>query len=77
MYNRVDFIFRQALSQPLKPTKFGKDKRRKHHHWKVTVFFKGGDRFARIYTDRKRTLGFAKRQRKSPVVKLARVTEVH
>jgi hypothetical protein len=59
-----------------KPTKFGKDKRRKHRHWQVTVFYEDGERFARTYTDHKRAAGFADRQKKSPVVKMARVTEI-
>jgi hypothetical protein len=35
---------------------FGKDKWRKHRHWKVTVFYKDGERFARLYTDREKGL---------------------
>jgi hypothetical protein len=59
-----------------KPTTYGKDKRRKHHHWQVTIFYRDGERFARTYTDRKKAIAFAERQRKSPVVKLARVTQI-
>ena len=59
-----------------KRTKFGKDRRRKHNHWQVTVFYKGGDRFARVYTDHDKAAGFADRQKKSPVVKMARVTQL-
>ena len=59
-----------------KRTKFGKDRRRKHKHWQVTVFYKDGERFARVYTDHKKAAGFADRQRKSPVVKMARVTQL-
>jgi hypothetical protein len=55
---------------------FGKDGRRKHHHWQVTLFYKDGETFARMYTDRDKAAGFAERQRKSPVVKTARVTLV-
>ena len=57
-------------------TKFGKDKRRKHRHWLATIFYRDGERFARTYTDHKKAIAFAERQRKSPVVKLARVTQV-
>jgi hypothetical protein len=57
-------------------TKFGKDKRRKHRHWLATIFYRDGERFARTYTDRKKAIAFAERQRKSPVVKLARVTQI-
>jgi len=56
-----------------KRTSFGKDKRRKHHHWKVTVFYENGERFARTYTNQEKATGFAERQKKSPVVKMARV----
>jgi hypothetical protein len=59
-----------------KPTTFGKDKRRKHHHWQVTLFYKDGETFARVYSDRDKADGFAERQKKSPVVKMARVTQV-
>jgi hypothetical protein len=57
-------------------TNFRTDNRRKHHHWQVTVFYDDGERFARTYTDREKASNFAERQRKSPVVKMARVTEV-
>ena len=52
-----------------KQPSFANDKRRKHHHWQVTVFYQDGERFARTYTDHKRAAGFADRQKKSPVVK--------
>jgi len=61
---------------PRKRTKLGKDKRRKHKHWQVTVFYKDGEKFARVYTDRPKAAKFAERQRKSPVVKTARVLQV-
>ena len=57
-------------------TNFGKDKRRKHRHWQATIFYRDGDRIARTYADRKKAVAFAERQRKSPVVKLARDTQV-
>jgi hypothetical protein len=57
-------------------TSFKKDGRRKHHHWQVTVFYKDGERFARTYTVHTKAAGFAERQRKSPVVKMARVIEI-
>jgi hypothetical protein len=59
-----------------KGTKFGKDKRRKHRHWLATIFYRDGERFARTYTSRAKAVAFAERQRKSPVVKLARVTQM-
>lgn len=54
----------------------GKDKRRKHRHWQVTVTYRDGEKFARVYADRVKATNFAERQRKSPVVKTARVMEV-
>jgi|SRR5580704_10845564 hypothetical protein len=59
-----------------KRTKLGKDRRRKHKHWQVTVFYKDGEKFGRVYTDRAKATKFAERQRKSPVVKTARVLQV-
>jgi hypothetical protein len=55
---------------------FSKDARRKHHHWEAKVFYKDGETFARVYTDHEKAAGFAERQRKSPVVKMARVTQI-
>jgi hypothetical protein len=55
---------------------FNADKRRKHHHWLVTVFYADGERFGRVYTDKDKAARFADRQRKSPVVKSARVAQV-
>lgn len=54
---------------------FQKDKHRKHHHWRVTVFYPDGEKFARVYTDHERATGYAERQRRSPIVKLVRVTK--
>jgi hypothetical protein len=59
-----------------KRTQYGKDKRRKHRHYQVTVFYADGEKFARVYTDKGKAVKFAERQRKSPVVKLARVVQV-
>lgn len=55
---------------------FGKDRRRKHHHWLVTVYYADGEKFGRVYTDRDKAARFAERQRRSPVVKSARVSQV-
>ena len=55
---------------------FGTDRRRKHHHWLVTVYYADGEKFGRVYTDRDKAARFAERQRRSPVVKSARVTQV-
>jgi hypothetical protein len=54
-------------------TAFKKDRRRKHRHWQVTVFYRDGEKFARVYTDRGKAAAFADRQKRSPVVKSARV----
>jgi hypothetical protein len=59
-----------------KCTRLGKDKRRKHHHFEAKIFYNDGEVFARRYTDRKKANAFADCQRKSPVVKLARVTQL-
>jgi hypothetical protein len=59
-----------------KRTSFKKDKRRKYHHWQVTVFYKDGERFTRTYTAHAKATRFAERQKKSPVVKMARVIEI-
>jgi hypothetical protein len=53
-----------------------RDRRRKHQHWQVTVFYHDGERFARVYIDRDRAERFAERQKKSPVVKSTRISEV-
>jgi hypothetical protein len=57
-------------------TAFGKDGRRKHHHWQVTVFYDDGETFGRVYSDHEKAASFANRQKKSPVVKMARVTQL-
>jgi hypothetical protein len=59
-----------------KPISYKKDGRRKHHHWRVTLLYKDGETFARTFTDRDKAAGFADRQKKSPVVKMARVPRV-
>ena len=53
-----------------------RDRRRKHKHWQVTVYYHDGEKFARVYIDRERACRFAERQKKSPVVKSARILEV-
>jgi hypothetical protein len=59
-----------------KKTAFGKDKRRKHRHYLVTVYYQDGEKFGRVYTDRDKAAKFAERQKRSPVVKTARVVQV-
>jgi hypothetical protein len=55
---------------------FGKDRRRKHHHYLVTVSYGDGEKFGRVYTDKEKASRFASRQRRSPIVKSARVSQV-
>jgi len=52
------------------------DKRRKHHHWQVTIYYGDGEKFARTYTVRERAVAFAKRQKNSAVVKRTRVAQL-
>ena len=59
-----------------KRTKLGRDKRRKHQHWQVTVYYQDGEKFARVYIDRERAIKFAERQKKSPVVRATRVSRL-
>jgi hypothetical protein len=61
---------------PSKSPRMKSDKRRKHQHWQVTVYYADGEKFARVYIDRDRAQKFADRQRKSPVVKSTRILEV-
>jgi hypothetical protein len=63
-------------AKPKKTSRMRRDKRRKHHHWQVTVYYADGEKFARVYIDRERAQKFAERQKKSPVVKSARIMEV-
>lgn len=48
---------------------------RRHRHWAVTIYYVGGGKFVRVYTDRRRAEEFAKREKRSPVVRSARVRE--
>ena len=63
-------------SKKRKKSAFGKDRRRKHHHWLVTVYYPDGEKFGRVYTDHGKATRFAARQRRSPVVKSARITQL-
>jgi len=59
-----------------KPSRLSQDRRRRHQHWQVTVYYHDGEKFARVYIDRERAERFADRQKKSPVVKGTRIVEV-
>jgi hypothetical protein len=61
---------------PREVSRFPHDGRRKHRHWEVTIFYHDGQRFSRVYIDRERAHRFAERQRKSPIVRAAKVREV-
>lgn len=56
-----------------KRSQYGKDRRRKHRHYQVVVYYHDGEKFARVYIDREKAGRFAERQRRSPVVRAARV----
>jgi hypothetical protein len=68
------FIVKKTKAK--KSGRFRRDKRRKHRHWQVTVYYHDGEKFARVYIDRQRAERFAERQKKSPVVKATRILEV-
>ncbi len=65
---------RQSVRE--RKSEFGKDRRRKHHHFLVTVNYADGETFGRVYTNKEKATRFAERQRRSPIVKSARVTQV-
>jgi hypothetical protein len=52
------------------------DKRRKHHHWLVTVVYVDAETFGSVYTDAEKAKEFAARQRKSPVVQNVQVKQI-
>jgi hypothetical protein len=62
--------------KPKRTNRMHRDRRRKHRHWQVTVYYHDGEKFARVYIDRERASRFAERQKKSPVVKATRIMEV-
>jgi hypothetical protein len=63
--------------KPKKSSRMAEDRRRRHQHWQVTVYYRDGEKFARVYIDRERAARFAERQKKSPVVKTTRIVEVN
>jgi len=52
------------------------DRRRRHHHWLVKVFYSDGDFFGRVYGDAERAKKFAARQKKSPMVRSTRIFQL-
>jgi hypothetical protein len=55
---------------------FRGDCRRKHRHWLATIYYHDGEKFAQVYIDREKIRRFAERQKQSPTVAKARVTEL-
>jgi hypothetical protein len=54
-------------------TSYNEDRRRKHHHWQVTLTYSDGETFGRVYIDRKTAKKVAVRQKKSPLEKKTRI----
>jgi hypothetical protein len=73
---RLSSLRGRILKKKRKKASFSSDRRRRHHHWLVTVYYADGEKFGRVYTDREKAARFAERQRKSPVVKSARVSQL-
>jgi len=65
-----------SRKRTVKGTRFSYDKRRKHRHWQVSIYYHDNEKFARVYIDRDKAVQFAERQKKSPVVRTTRVLEV-
>ena len=40
--------------KPSKSSRMRRDRRRKHRHWQVTIYYRDGEKFARVYIDRDR-----------------------
>ncbi len=49
---------------------------RKHKHWRVTLIYSDNEIFGRVFIDREKAESYAARQKKSPVVKSARIEPV-
>jgi hypothetical protein len=57
-------------------TSYHEDRRRKRQHWLVTLTYSDGETFGRVSIDRKKANKFAERQKKSSMVKKARITRL-
>jgi hypothetical protein len=68
-----EFFTRTAAMAKRKVSNYKTDRRRKHHHWLVTVTYSDNESFGRVYVDREKAEKFAARQKKSPVVKKTRI----
>jgi hypothetical protein len=62
--------------QIIKSFSFKHDKRRRHHHWLVKVFYSDGDFFGRVYLDAEKAKKFSARQKKSPAVRSTRILQL-
>jgi hypothetical protein len=49
---------------------------RKHKHWRVTLIYNDNEIFGRVFIDRDKAESYAARQKKSPMVKNARIEPV-
>ena len=50
----------------------GKDRRRKHQHWRTIIYYADGEKFSRVYIDEGKARRLGDRQKKSPIVKSTR-----
>ena len=65
-----------ATQPKQKRTEPGKGGRRKYSYFQVIITYPDGDEFSRTYTNEEKAKGFAKRQKRSPIVKSVRVVEI-
>ena len=70
------FSMGRAVMAKRKISNYKTDRRRKHHHWLVTVTYSDNESFTRVYIDRERAEKFAARQKKSPIVKKTRIRQL-
>lgn len=54
-----------------------RDKRRKHRHWRVTITFRWGEKFIRVFSDREKAEKSAERQSRSPMVRSVDISPVN
>jgi hypothetical protein len=59
-----------------KAAHYKKDRRRKYHHWLVTVTYTDHETFGRVYLHHERADKFAARQKRSPVVLKTRIRQL-
>jgi hypothetical protein len=71
-----EFSTERPVMAKRKISNYKTDRRRKHHHWLVTVTYSDNESFGRVYIDRERAEKFAARQKKSPIVKKTRIRQL-